>query len=113
MATVTALPNRSRRVLRVVTLLAATLGGAVLVIRLSHHDTIVSHPYDPAERAAAFREQAFKACGQQMWTLCEQKLDEAKTIEPEGESDPRVQQAREAIRSALHNDSSSAPEPSR
>jgi hypothetical protein len=73
----------------------------------------VSHPYDPAEHAAAFREQAFRACGQQMWTLCEQKLDEAKNIEPEGESNPRVQQAREAIKSASHNDSKSAPDPSR
>ena len=112
-ATVTALPTRSRRVFRVVTLLAATLGGAVLARRWSQPHTIVSHPYPAAERAAAFREQAFKACGQQMWTLCEQKLDEAKKIEPEGESDPRVQQARGAIASALHNDSSSAPEPSR
>jgi len=103
----------ARRVFRVVTLLAATLGGAVLARRWSQPHTIVSHPYPAAERAAAFREQAFKACGQQMWTLCEQKLDEAKKIEPEGESDPRVQQARGAIASALHNDSSSAPEPSR
>jgi hypothetical protein len=73
----------------------------------------VSHPYHPAELAAAFREQAFKACGQRMWTLCQQKLDEAKAIEPEGESHPRVQRAREAIKSASHNDSSAAPEPPR
>jgi hypothetical protein len=54
----------------------------------------------PAERAAPARAYAFAACEKQQWIACEAKLDEARGIDPDGESAPRVVEARAAIEAA-------------
>jgi hypothetical protein len=47
------------------------------------------------QRAAGLREQAVTACRERRWTECKQKVDEAKTLDPEGwAKDPRVQELR-------------------
>ena len=48
----------------------------------------------PLEQARRLREDGLVACGAQDWTACGTKLDEAKQLDPAGESDPRVIEAR-------------------
>jgi DNA-directed RNA polymerase specialized sigma24 family protein len=57
------------------------------------------HPEEPtrAEVAASRRADAFKACEAEEWRECERLLDEAQRLDPEGDRDPRVQDARAAI----------------
>jgi hypothetical protein len=50
------------------------------------------------ELAAGFRRQAFDACGEGHWAVCEERLDDARAFDPEGEADPRVQSWREKLR---------------
>jgi hypothetical protein len=47
--------------------------------------------------AEALRGEAERACVQQLWGACEQKLDAAKAIDPDGESQERVRQWRDVI----------------
>jgi len=47
------------------------------------------------ELAARLRGEAFTACDAGRWQACEDGLDRAKKLDPAGESDPRVQAARE------------------
>ena len=51
----------------------------------------------PLEVARALRDDAFAECGRWSWDACEKKLDEAARLDPAGDSEPRVQQARQAI----------------
>jgi hypothetical protein len=51
----------------------------------------------PWERAALLRAEAVAACAAQDFTSCTEKLDDAKSLDPEGESEPRVVAARAAI----------------
>jgi hypothetical protein len=46
------------------------------------------------ERAAQLRDNAFKECESMRWETCEDLLDEARKLNPAGESDPRVKQWR-------------------
>jgi hypothetical protein len=56
----------------------------------------------PAQvRAAALRGEAYAACDTKRWTECTGKLDEAATLDPAGESDPRVVAARKAVSEAM------------
>ncbi len=59
-----------------------------------------SHP-TPREQAAKLREEAYSACDQGRWTLCLQKLDSAKALDPEGNSDPKTTRARTAAQDAM------------
>jgi hypothetical protein len=56
-------------------------------------------PRPPAAlaKAAALRAEAERACAQGLWGACEERLDEAKAIDPEGEIDDRVRNWRTAI----------------
>jgi hypothetical protein len=47
--------------------------------------------------AAALRDEADRACRQQLWGACAQRLDAAKAIDPDGEGEERVRQWRSAI----------------
>jgi hypothetical protein len=86
---------------------AAALAAAVLVVltRPDHPD-LVSSPYpgdaQPTirDRAEALRQKAYAACGTKAWAECGALLDEAKGLDPPGETDPRVKILREAIRDA-------------
>jgi hypothetical protein len=44
------------------------------------------------------------------WSRCEELLDEAKSLDPAGDADDRVQQARREISAVLHPDAQ-APKP--
>jgi hypothetical protein len=48
------------------------------------------------ERAAALRRVALDACALQRWKACLEGLDDARRIDPAGESDPTVRTARES-----------------
>jgi pimeloyl-ACP methyl ester carboxylesterase len=52
------------------------------------------------ERVATLREQGFAACAQGSFGECQQKLDDAMRLDPAGEADPRVVQARKDV--AVH-----------
>jgi hypothetical protein len=51
----------------------------------------------PASPAEALRSDAFEACGRGRWDECARKLDEAKALDPEGESAPDVRNARRLL----------------
>lgn len=48
-------------------------------------------------RASSLREEATKACDERRWTECARSLDEARELDPSGESQERVVKLREAI----------------
>jgi hypothetical protein len=58
----------------------------------------------PAELAKNLRYEAYEACGDYRWAECEQKLDEAKRLDPGGDGEPNVQQARRAVYEGLGGD---------
>jgi len=72
----------------------------VLSVR-AHPAPTVAPTATPAERASELRKQAFEACGRGHWNECLARLDEAKTLDPAGESDPEVQAARRRAMSGL------------
>ena len=47
--------------------------------------------------ARKIRIDAFNDCARGAWSFCRQKLDEAKQLDPPGEADPKVQEARQRI----------------
>jgi hypothetical protein len=59
------------------------------------------NPPTPREIAEKTRDDAMAACAQGLWALCGQKLDAAQKLDPAGESEPRVKQARANIAEAL------------
>jgi hypothetical protein len=65
-----------------------------------------SPPWQPSpqELAAKLREDAYTACGAWLWAACERKLDAAKKLDPAGDSDPRVQEARRSVDEGLVRD---------
>jgi hypothetical protein len=84
-----------RRPVWVVSLLAAALGVIVYVIGSGGG----SGSGNSAE-AKQLRKEALAACDAKNWDACESKLDQAKKIDREGESDARVIAARDAIAQA-------------
>jgi DNA-directed RNA polymerase specialized sigma24 family protein len=56
----------------------------------------------PRGRAAALRAIALDACTEQRWKACADGLDEAKKLDPSGESLPEVRDARDRIDRATH-----------
>jgi RNA polymerase sigma factor (sigma-70 family) len=48
----------------------------------------------PLERAAALRKDAFEACDRADWYGCRSRLDQARELDPAGEADPEVADAR-------------------
>ncbi len=60
--------------------------------------TVVRPPQTPLDIAKSLRDEAEKACAQQLWGTCTDRLDEAKKIDAAGESEERVQRMRGMIR---------------
>jgi hypothetical protein len=58
----------------------------------------------PEERSAELRDNAFKECESERWETCEDLLDEARKLNPAGESDPRVKQWRWMMRPEQRGD---------
>jgi hypothetical protein len=44
----------------------------------------------PQQRAGQLRDEAYKACEEEKWRMCLQKLDEAKALDPAGDTNPRA-----------------------
>src|ERR1700730_3427460 len=93
-AKVSTLPARSRLA---IWLIAAALG-VMLVVMATGGGGGVSRgrPRDATE----LRDEAYAACDAHRWRECGEKLDQAKQIDPKGESDPRVVEARRAVKAA-------------
>jgi hypothetical protein len=99
-------------------LAAAVAAVAIGAVTLLNHEAIVAYlrgepvgpsvAASPAQRAASLRDEAFAACDAQRWEECTRKLDEAKALDPEGESEPRVVAARKAV-----DDAPKGPRPHR
>ena len=69
----------------------------------------VGKPLSPWELAAPLRRRALRACAQGYYGECGDDLDEAQRIDPEGEKDPVVQDARAAIAAEHATDDYSKP----
>ena len=102
-------------------LAAAALGAVVLAVVAKHRgpvatpeaigpDTVDAAPQmsaapSPQEIAAGLRDEAYQACRDWRWALCERKLDDAKKVDPAGETDnERVADARRAVSKGLGRD---------
>jgi hypothetical protein len=77
----------------------ATAAAVALVVRSSTPSSpAVPTASPPAtaspSRANDLRKEAFEACGRGHWADCTRLLDEAMKLDPDGESDPDVRQAR-------------------
>jgi DNA-directed RNA polymerase specialized sigma24 family protein len=55
----------------------------------------------PARRATSLRQRAEVSCRDRNWAACESNLDEAKTLDPDGERSERVVQLREMLERAV------------
>jgi hypothetical protein len=53
-------------------------------------DTSGAQPDTPAGHAARMRANAAKACEEELWEICERLLNQAKNVDPAGESTPMV-----------------------
>ena len=83
--------------------LVALAGGGVAIVASNWErgDTRDTHPPPPKTHAEALRAQGLDACDRDEWKLCLQRLDEAKELDPKGDSAKRVQDARTAAEQAL------------
>jgi hypothetical protein len=79
---------------------AATTVAAGLLVQLLTGPVITGT--SPVKHAAKLRAEAATACSKKAWTECEQKLNEARDIDPAGESDPPVVEERKAIAARGH-----------
>jgi hypothetical protein len=111
-------PLRTKRTAWALWLVAAVLGAAIAAIVTERHELaawwrhgtepIGPWPEEPEkvvsapERAGKLRAEAFGACDDGLWALCNGKLDEAQKLDPGGEGDPRVQAARKAAYDGTH-----------
>jgi hypothetical protein len=81
----------------------ATAAAVALVVRSTTTTTTPTTPTattaspPPPSRTEELRKEAFDACGRGHFTDCERKLDEAKQLDPNGDNDPDVQNARRLI----------------
>lgn len=57
----------------------------------------VPTPPSLAEEAAKVRTKAFAACDAERWVQCQDELDRASGLDPAGDTEPKVKQARAAI----------------
>ena len=71
------------------------------------------HEESPRERAAALRAAASGSCAASQWKVCLDRLDDARDLDPAGDSDPAVQALREEIRRGLQPLPSPSGEPPR
>ncbi len=93
-------------------LAAAALGVGILVLvikrdevvawfkgdtRIEPDHWVVPREPTPQERADKLRDEAEKACAQELWGRCVDRLDEAKHLDPAGETGARVQALRATI----------------
>jgi hypothetical protein len=80
---------------------AATAAAAAMLVRFFMAGPILDSAPAPPHDAVHLRVEAATACSKESWAECEQKLNEARKIDPDGESDPRVIEERKAIAAHL------------
>ncbi len=85
--------RRTARTVWAISLIAAAIGVAFVIMSM---DAVVGKAPDPSR----LRSAAYAACDAYRWSECEEKLDQARAVDPGGESDPRVVAARKALREA-------------
>jgi hypothetical protein len=126
-AKVPALPERTRRAPGLLWLVAATLGAAIVALGIGRREVVAWLRHDtptiapdrwspdraptPRERAAKLRDEAVAACGAALWGTCEQRLDEARTLDPAGEGEARVAKARSEIEDSIRPDARGPEKP--
>jgi hypothetical protein len=87
------------------------MAGPAIVAMIRHNvigpdvwDALPKRELPPEERAVQLRDNAFKECESMRWETCEDLLDEARKLNPAGESDPRVKQWRWMMRPEQRGD---------
>jgi hypothetical protein len=126
-AKVPALPERTRRAPRILWLVAAAFGAAIVTLGIERREVVAWLRHDtpaigpdrwspdtaptPQERAAKLRDEAVAACGAALWGTCEERLDEARTLDPAGEGEARVEKARRQIDDAIRPDARGPEKP--
>lgn len=90
--------------------LAATFVAAFAIYVATKPPRVATPPTDK-QMAEGEREIAEASCAMKEWSACKKYLDEAATLDPAGESEPRVQKARAEIAAAAagHSSESGAP----
>jgi hypothetical protein len=106
---------RRRTTVRVLTVLAATFCvlGLVVGVLPRVHDWLRPENVAGGRKpppADAIRQPAFAACDAQRWAECLRLLDEARTIDPNGDQAPQVKEYRLKAETGLQ---STRPAPSR
>lgn len=91
-------PLRPRRVRWQSWLAVASLGVlGVFAIKMGQGpDRVGALPPEPH----GLRVEGMRACIDRKWELCEQRLDAARALDPAGDSDPTIEQARREIAGA-------------
>jgi RNA polymerase sigma factor (sigma-70 family) len=74
-------------------------------------DVPTAEPIGPMERATELRRAALDQCEKHLYQECLKGLDQAKELDPEGDSAPEVQGARAQAKKAIESAPSSAPDP--
>jgi hypothetical protein len=64
----------------------------------------------PVEQAALLRKEGLAACDEAQWLLCQQKLEEARKLDPQGDGTEIMFLAYQAIYQGLHPDAGYAKE---
>jgi hypothetical protein len=91
-----------RRSWRTVGLLAAACFALFLIVKATQGPDIVGHPRpSDHELAEAQRGEAEASCTRKDWFACKASLDDAARLDPGGETEPRVQKARQEIAAGL------------
>lgn len=100
---------------REVALLAALgviiTGLVVYLLKTKNQPEIITHDDVVDPRAEPMRKAALDKCAAQDWQRCLDGLDDAKKLDPAGDSKPEVQNARQAAGEALKTQTNAPPLP--
>lgn len=92
--------TRTRTATRWIALLAAAALCA-LVFFVATRPPVTVASSDGRVRAEVLRAEAYEACARMSYTTCKRDLDVARTLDPAGDADARVQAARAAVTEGL------------
>ena len=90
-----------RRTWRTVGLFAAACVALFLFVKLTTGPDVVTLAPSNRELAEAHRNIAAETCARKDWVACKANLDEAANLDPAGDSEPRVQKARQQIAAGM------------
>jgi hypothetical protein len=98
------MPARPKRAQWLTMLVAAALGALVLMVVMKRSDDNAASGQSARARAEKLRDVAMKECAEARWSSCKDWLDGARRLDPAGESEPRVVEARREIERATQGD---------